>query len=113
MIVELPDKVRFVDLGIDKTRGKPPFVHSIEIGSDFVTFFVKTPSSAQSNWIDRLDMAFASHDNDRYHREDPNMEWVWASFGETRFRNHFHVLTREPQKVIEQLSISDEMKRLL
>ena len=110
MIVEFDDKIRYVDLDINPVRGEAPFVHTIEIGADFTTFYVKTPHPDQSAWIEGLGIDFAEHDNERFHAEDHNMAWVFSCFGEPRWRTPFHVIG---QDILDRLSISDNLKRLL
>jgi len=100
MMQAVNNKVRFVD----KHHGAH-FVHSIEIGSDFVTFFVISSFDDRTlqAMIDKDD-GMIKHDAERFHSDDPSCAWIWEHFGYEE-KTHFHMRlghapTREDMEAI-------------
>ncbi len=85
MIERVGEKVRVID-------SEPSFVHTVEIGPDFITLFV-TSWADDRKIQDLVDTGkVLQHNSERFHADDPLWSWVGKAFpGEyDNYIAHYH-----------------------
>ena len=74
----------------DTAEENASWIHAVEVGGDFLTFWVK-------NRRKDVDERFPVHSQERFHNNEAPQDWVAERWPGKRWAAHFHVtLDREP-----------------
>ena len=90
--------IRLID---DEAASNDAWVHAVDIGHDFVTYWTK---SRRNN----VDKEFPHHDRERFHNGQQPQGWVEARWPGRRWAAHYHVDIGRPPVFgdIDMLNVS-------
>lgn len=127
------DKVRFVDLEVDRDPEKPPYIYAIEVSNGrstghFLSFFVTGKTKEMRGWMFRISHDFgldlSKHDPDACHLDGQNIDWPQDYFPGSRpfwGTTHYHIWFNRPpdyglvKEIMEnfQEGVSDKLRRIV